>query len=70
VKYRALSYGWEDPEPMYPVQLSGRNFKVRRNILEAPLQIRLIEDQIEMWVSAIRRPIAIPWKLEVWAPVS
>jgi hypothetical protein len=39
VKYRALPYAWGDPELMYLVRLSGKNFNVRRNLLEALLQL-------------------------------
>jgi hypothetical protein len=39
VKYRAMSYAWGDPELMYPVRLSRKNFNVRRNLLEALLQL-------------------------------
>jgi hypothetical protein len=53
VKYRALSYTWGDPEPTYLVLLGGKSFSIRRNLLEALLQLRPVEDQIEVWVDAI-----------------
>jgi hypothetical protein len=52
-KYEALSYTWGIKDPQNDILLNDKTFPVRRNLRDALLQLRKLDDERVLWIDAI-----------------